>query len=513
MPHRVIALLLTGWTLLAVQIGFAPSVGAQEPDPVPPRDPAEVVRDETALEARLEQLESAVAQAEASHRRPDTAKSAMPRRPRQEIADRLTQLDVDHRAALAARDEADDLGREVAVIAYMSGRTEPDPVLDMLEAGRSGDYLARRTLFGEIRSHARDQNKVFEERAADLATAAQRRPGRSSQPRPPGAAICSAGSRRPIAIGSRRGTTCARWPVSSTASWRWASAIRSPASPPSSVPQRPALAVKIDNAPPARPQTGLSSADIIFEERVEGNITRFVALFHSKEPGVVGPVRSARTSDFDILANLGLPLFANSGANANVLRGIADAPVRDAGSAASGRSLCRRDGSRRAPHNLYVDTDAVWASFDATDPPPFAFEYLLDDEVSNGRRCSGVDHRVRRSRGSFTWDEEKKLWIRGTDGAAHMDAGNDEQVGVTNVVVQFTEYRPSPADIRSPEAITVGGGEAWILSDGEVIQGRWERATPEAPTFFRRSDGRSIRLEPGTTWVALPEPGRASITN
>ncbi len=171
----------------------------------------------------------------------------------------------------------------------------------------------------------------------------------------------------------------------------------------------------------------------------------------------------------------------------------------------------RRDGSRRAPHNLYVDTDAVWAAFNATDPPPFAFEYLLDDEVSNGAAVQGVTIGYGGTRGTFTWDEGKKLWMRSTDGAAHMDAGNEEQVGVTNVVVQFTEYRPSSADIRSPEAITVGGGEAWILSDGEVIQGRWERAAPAAPTFFRRGDGRSIRLQPGTTWVALPEPGGASL--
>ena len=278
------------------------------------------------------------------------------------------------------------------------------------------------------------------------------------------------------------------------------------------VPQRPALAVKIDNAPRARPQSGLSSADIIFEERVEGNITRFVGLFHSKEPGVVGPVRSARTSDFDILSNLGLPLFANSGANANVLRGIAEAPVRDAGATRLAGPY-QRDGSRRAPHNLYVDTDAIWAAFNATDPPPFAFEYLLDDEVSTGTTVSGVDVSYGGTRGSFTWDPERELWMRSTDGAPHIDAATDEQVGVTNVVVQFTEYRPSSADIRSPEAVTVGSGEVWVLSRGEVIQGRWERAGPGAPTFFRRNDGRSIRLEPGTTWVALPEPGRASLTN
>lgn len=508
MPRRVIALLLTGWTLLAVQVGLAPSAGAQEPTP-PTTDPADVVRDEIALEARLEQLEDAVALTEAAIVDLQ-AEIAAASTTRQEIADRLTQLDIDHRAALAARDEADGLGREVAVLAYMAGRTEPDPVLDMLEAGRSGDHLARRTLFSEIRAHARDQNKVFAERVADLA----------QQLNDTRAELAAATALRSDLVGrllqAQRDRLAARDDLRAVASQLdriLALGIRYPLTgiATENVPQRPALAVKIDNAPQARPQAGLNSADITFEERVEGNITRFVSLFHSKEPGVVGPVRSARTSDFDILANLGFPLFANSGANANVLRGIAEAPVRDAGATRLAGPY-RREGSRAAPHNLYVDTDAIWASFNATDPPPFAFEYLLDDEVSNGSPVTSLDVSYGGTRGSFTWDPELELWMRSTDGAPHIDAATDEQVGVTNVVVQFTEYRPSSADIRSPEAVTVGSGEVWVLSRGEIIQGRWERASPGAPTFFRRSDGRSIRLEPGTTWVALPEPGRASIS-
>ncbi len=275
------------------------------------------------------------------------------------------------------------------MIAYMSGRTEPDPVLDMLEAGRSNDYLARRTLFGEVRAHARDQNREFEERADALAT--QLNETREE--------LAAATFRRSDLLGrltqAHRDRLKARDDLREVASQLdriLALGIRYPLTgiATEQVPQRPALAVKIDNAPAARPQAGLNSADIIFEEQVEGNITRFVALFHSKQPGVVGPVRSARTSDFDILANLGFPLFANSGANANVLRGIAEAPVRDAGASRLAGPY-RREGSRRAPHNLYVDTDAVWAAFNATDPPPFAFEYLLDDEVSNGSSVSGVN--------------------------------------------------------------------------------------------------------------------------
>ncbi|HET9769741.1 MAG TPA: DUF3048 domain-containing protein, partial [Acidimicrobiia bacterium] len=86
--------------------------------------------------------------------------------------------------------------------------------------------------------------------------------------------------------------------------------------------KRPALVVKIDNAPKARPQVGLNQADVVFEEGVEGGITRFAALFHSEESKPVGPVRSARTTDIKLLSALRHPLFAYSGANATFQRYI-----------------------------------------------------------------------------------------------------------------------------------------------------------------------------------------------
>ena len=253
MSRRVIPLLLTGWALLAVQVVFVGSADAQDPGPTPPTtDPASVVRDETALEARLEQLQGAVAAAEAAivDLTLEVGEAATARA---EIADRLSGLSVDHRAALAARDEADDLGREVAVIAYMSGRTEPDPVLEMLEAGRSNDHLARRTLFAEVRSHARDQNRVFEERAAELAT--QLNEAREE--------LAAATFRRSDLLGrltqAHRDRLKARDDLREVASQLdriLALGIRYPLTgiATEQVPQRPALAVKVDNAPAARPR-------------------------------------------------------------------------------------------------------------------------------------------------------------------------------------------------------------------------------------------------------------------
>ena len=124
----------------------------------------------------------------------------------------------------------------------------------------------------------------------------------------------------------------------------------------------PALVVKIDNHPRARPQIGLVQADIVIEEIVEG-ITRFFAVFHSTAADPVGPVRSARTTDIDLLRQLQRPLFAWSGANNGTIKALRDADVAtDVGYAFHSKEAgYYRDGARRSPHNLFSTTTALWA--------------------------------------------------------------------------------------------------------------------------------------------------------
>src|SRR3954447_24430975 len=92
-------------------------------------------------------------------------------------------------------------------------------------------------------------------------------------------------------------------------------------------PVRAALIVKIDNAPKARPQAGVNDADIVVEEGVEGGVTRFATLFHSKDAASVGPVRSARSTDLLFAQQLGRPLFSYSGANAVFADLVRKAPL------------------------------------------------------------------------------------------------------------------------------------------------------------------------------------------
>ena len=122
---------------------------------------------------------------------------------------------------------------------------------------------------------------------------------------------------------------------------------------PGRVPERAALAVKIDDTEQGRPQSGLAEADVVFEEMVEGGLTRLLAVYQSRDPGTVGPVRSARSTDLSILAELGRPLFAWSGANPTFAAAVRGADIVDVGFGAAPDAY-RRASGRPAPYNLYA---------------------------------------------------------------------------------------------------------------------------------------------------------------
>jgi hypothetical protein len=178
----------------------------------------------------------------------------------------------------------------------------------------------------------------------------------------------------------------------------------------------PALVVKIDNQAQARPQTGINQADVVFEEIVEG-ITRFFTIFHSTPSDPVGPIRSARTTDINILAQLNHPLFAWSGGNPGVTAELRQANVATDLGASSGNNYGRagyyRQAGRRAPHNLYTTTSNLWALAPAGGgPPPQLFSYWRRPVAVRPRSCSPIARRERRPRVRSRWPGPSCRWPR-----------------------------------------------------------------------------------------------------
>lgn len=271
------------------------------------------------------------------------------------------------------------------------------------------------------------------------------------------------------------------------------------------VPDRPALVVKIDNHPDARPQSGLNDADIVFEEVVEFG-TRFAAVFHSGNANPVGPIRSGRTQDVDLLSGLHQPLFAWSGGNPGVTRVIAESDFIDLNPNAY--RVYRRLGNNGAPHNYYSNTDELFAQFTPDDvgrPTPL-FSYLRPGEAPTGDPGTRAEFNMDANDVLWEFDPATNLYLRSTDGRPHDEALTNRQVDTTNVVILETPYRPSFVDARSPEAITLGGGTAWVLSGGVVRQGVWLRDVREDGIALFDADGAAIPLQAGRTWVELFDP-------
>jgi len=287
---------------------------------------------------------------------------------------------------------------------------------------------------------------------------------------------------------------------------------------------RAALAIKIDNSVAARPQAGLDGADIVYEELAEGGITRFMAVFHSKQASDVGPVRSARMVDPEILAQY-QGLFAFSGGAAPVLEAVAAAPVQDV-SFNKVASAYRHAPGRAAPHNLFTRTSLLWdaakrhnvpdlkLSF-STKPPPVASTTTTTVTGGTPGKPFPPGERVSISFSTsavsvWKWDAASGNYLRYHGSTPHTLVGGS-QVRAKNVIVQFVQVYAGPIrDVLgnpSPEIRATGSGEVWVLRDGILTKGTWSRQSVSDKTSFRDSSGKTIPLSPGNTWIELAPRG------
>ena len=284
---------------------------------------------------------------------------------------------------------------------------------------------------------------------------------------------------------------------------------------------RPALMVKIDNTPKGFvQQEGIDRADLVIVEETEQGTTRLAAVFQSQD-ATVGPVRSARTSDVGIAGALNHPMLAYSGANGGVLRQVRGGPLVDAGIDAAGMAGIYIHNQRGTIKNLYryfLPTSEVYAAkAKGGGTPPAFFLYRGFGQPSTGDVVKGV--KVVYGGGgattvSYEWDG--KGWPRTQNDRVHLMARGGPRIAPTNIVILITPYRNSGfRDVTgavSPEAVLEGGGEAWFLSDGKLVKGRWARAGARAAFTFTGPDGQPARLTPGQTFIELaPGPGTATV--
>jgi hypothetical protein len=286
------------------------------------------------------------------------------------------------------------------------------------------------------------------------------------------------------------------------------------------VPAHPALAVKIENSVDARPQSGLNAADIVWEEVVEGGITRFVAVYHSTLPAEIGPVRSVRPMDPSIAAPLH-GLFAFSGGQAGYVSAVADTGLQVL-SFDAGNDGFYRINSRSAPHNVYAAPLTLVGQADAEHQaapvPQFEIAAVADQAtgVTAGTPATTLDLTLSGvSHPQWTWSAPDAWWARAEGTTPSVDA-DGSPLRATNVVVLRVDVVATggtdPAGNPIPETLLEGRGEALVATAGKTLPVTWVKNSAADRLVLLDAAGNPVRLAPGSTWVELvPNSGAVTV--
>jgi hypothetical protein len=263
------------------------------------------------------------------------------------------------------------------------------------------------------------------------------------------------------------------------------------------------LAVKIDNIVYARPQTGLTRADIVYVLPVEGGLSRFLAVFSAHYPPVIGPVRSAREDDLELLRQFGRPAFAYSGATATLLPYIhRTAKIVDL-YAGTTRGYFR-DPHRIAPYNLYAHTRQLLRQAPgASTARDIGFRFGPPPPGGTPARSVAVSYPAAAFR--FTWSPARARWLVSMDGTP-ADTKDGGRLAPATVVIQHTTVRTSrflEYGKPPPYAESTGSGTAQVLRDGKTWTTHWSRPNPNTGTTYTTTTGHRMTFAPGQVWVVL----------
>ena len=280
--------------------------------------------------------------------------------------------------------------------------------------------------------------------------------------------------------------------------------------------ERPAVAVKIENSVAARPLSGLEDAEVVFEELVEGGVTRFMALYHCTDARKAGPVRSARVVDPSIMVPL-TRILAFSGANQPVKEALADAGVVTIDESSADDAVFRVDRPGvSSEHTLYASTPKLRRiGARSYDEPPPDDVFSFGESPVKGRRARTVTV-VFSAASTVVWQWSDGSWLR-FEGSDPAMAESGEQLVATNVLIEEHDVDLSDDIVDSAGNPSVeisdvtGSGRAVLFRDGRAIAGRWVREELEGPVRFETRSGEEMVFAPGTLWIELVPSDRGEV--
>jgi hypothetical protein len=273
---------------------------------------------------------------------------------------------------------------------------------------------------------------------------------------------------------------------------------------------KPVLAIKIDNTRAAQPHTGLQAADLVYVQEVEWQLTRLLAIYNSSVPDVIGPVRSARISDLDILAPFGKVAFSNSGMQTKLRRVIAKANLYNV-SAEQVYAAFRDDPGRPSPVDHMADPAVLLAAAPEAEIARDIGFVFSDEPPAGGKPVTSVTATWPSSEVSFTWDEGEGNYIVGLNGQESRSTEGGPQRAATVVIQSVQQTDSGYGDRyggRTPLIETVGKGTALVLRDGLMWSVTWERPTRDEGTRFLLPDGSPMPFAIGQEWIVLLDRDR-----
>jgi hypothetical protein len=268
----------------------------------------------------------------------------------------------------------------------------------------------------------------------------------------------------------------------------------------------PVLMAKIDNNPEARPQVGLNEADIVFEELVEGGLSRYVAVWHSVIPETIGPIRSIRPMDPDIASPF-RGLIAYSGGQQRFVQMMINTKVKNVihGQAGTEKYIYRSD-DMISPHNVLVRAQKLVNKRSNLAPPAPAFEFARDGDVPSAVASGKPAGRLITSFSgintpSWKFNVEQGVYRRFQEGGKKDVDRRKKQLTAVNVVVQMVNETSEYGYV--PRARVIGKGVAWISTGGKTVKAKWIKKKRNAMTIYKLRSGEIVTLAPGRTWVEL----------
>jgi len=273
----------------------------------------------------------------------------------------------------------------------------------------------------------------------------------------------------------------------------------------------PVLVVKIDDTTQAHPQIGLEDADVVYIEQVEGGLTRLAAVFSSVIPQRVGPVRSARISDLDIVAQYGRVAFAYSGAQRKLLPVIASANLQDLGAQHQSSSIFTTDSNRIQPYAMVLRADLLMKKVLDKQYEIDEAKYvgsIFGDLQDGGTPTSKVVMHWPAATYSANWSESEGRWLLDHNNSSDK-AESGVHLGPTTLIIQMVSITPSEYKDKlggvTPYSNTIGTGKAYVLRNGELFATTWNRPSAQSGTIFTLENGEQMKFEAGQIWIALTD--------